>query len=62
MINDTNIRFIEQGEHYKNKSYRMFEFSLCTFCVCMFGIFTVGGLFGWIISHYYYDTNGSSSS
>ena len=62
MINDTNIRFIEQGEHYKNKSYRMFEFSLCTFCVCMFGIFTVGGLFGWIISYYYYDTNGSSSS
>ena len=62
MINDTSIRFIEQGEHYKNKNYRMFEFSLCAFCIGLFGIFTIGGLFGWVISQYHNNTNGSSSS
>ena len=60
-MNNTNIRFIEQSNHYNNKKYRIFEFSLCTFCVGLFGIFTIGFLFGWFSSQIIYDTNGSLS-
>ena len=63
---DHNIRFIESGEHYKNKKYITYEFRLCSFCVFGFCIFVVGGFFGWFISQYFNGTgkltSGSSDS